>query len=107
MISHPPMTAPSSPKKTAKAAAVKRAKEKVLGKVTHYYDRIGVAIVKLASPLKVGDAIRLRKGEVEVEEVVSSLQINHANVEKAKKGEEVGMKVGFPAKEGTVVLAAS
>ncbi len=100
---------PASLKKvtsTARTAAVKRAKEKVLGKVTHYYDRIGVAIIELASPLKVGDAIRCRHGEQEFTQQVVSLQVDHAPVDKAKKGAQVGVKVEQPIKEGAVVLAA-
>lgn len=93
-------------KKTVVKAKVKVAKKKALGKVVHYYDKINVAIITLKSPLKIGDLVCLKRGELEVVQEVSSLQINHQNVAKAGKGAVVGMKVDVPVKEGAVVLAA-
>ncbi|MFA5800241.1 MAG: hypothetical protein WC840_04760 [Candidatus Peribacteraceae bacterium] len=93
-------------KKAAVKAKVKVAKKKALGKVVHYYDKINVAIITLKSPLKIGDLVCLKRGELEVVQEVSSLQINHQNVARAGKGAVVGMKVDVPVKEGAVVLAA-
>lgn len=91
----------------AKKATVRRieakVKEKILGKVTHYYDRIGVAIVDLESPVKVGDMVKMQRGEQELVQVVSSMQIEHEPVLVAKKGDVIGMKVARPVAEGTVV----
>ncbi|MEK7217988.1 MAG: hypothetical protein AAB728_00835 [Patescibacteria group bacterium] len=81
-------------------------KEKIIGTVDHYFDRIGVAIVELKAPLKVGDAVVFRRGEQEFTQPVTSLQVEHAQVDKAKKGDQVGMKVDMPVKEGTEVFAA-
>jgi|TARA_B100002003_G_scaffold198382_1_gene189036 putative protease len=83
-----------------------KAPAKSIGKVVHYYDKLGVAIVELASPLKVGDTVQFLRGEKEFTQEIDSLQIEHESVEKAKKGEFVGIKVSEPAKEGTVVLKA-
>jgi len=98
-------------KKTKKAPAKakgkgKGKKEKVLGHVTHYYDRIGVAIVEVKTSIAVGDVITFRRGTVEFTQPVRSLQIEHASVAKAKRGEQVGLKVKKPIKEGAKVLAA-
>ena len=41
--------------KVRAAKKVKAAKIKITGRVVHFYDRISVAIVELAAPLKVGD----------------------------------------------------
>ena len=79
---------------------------KEIGKVIHWYDKIGVAVVKLSAPLRKGDTIVIRRGEVEVNEIVTSLQLNHAPVEEAKSGDEVAVKLLNPAKEGAVILAA-
>lgn len=81
------------------------AKAKVIGKVVHYYDKIGVAIVKLASPLKTGDKVKFVKGDDELEQVIDSMQIEKDVVESAKKGTIVGVKVEKPVKEGTEVQA--
>ncbi len=82
------------------------ADEKPLGKVVHYYDKIGVAIVKLDSPLKAGDKVKFKRGDEEFEQVIESIQVEHQNIEKGKKGDEVGVKVEQPAKEGTLVYPA-
>ncbi len=79
---------------------------KKIGKVTHYYDKIGVAIVELASDLKLGDSITFKKGDEDVlAQTVESMQIERAGVEKAGKGDIIGLKVGQPIKEGTEVYA--
>ena len=59
--------------------------KKEIGVVTHWYDKIGVGVVKLKAPLKVGDTIEIEHGEERFEEQVASLQIDHKNVPSAKK----------------------
>lgn len=83
------------------------AKLKPLGKVVHYYDRLGVAIIELQKGLKVGDIVLFRKGEQEFAQPIDSMQVDHASVAKAKKGDAVGIKVTQPMKEGTLVLPAA
>ena len=77
--------------------------EKEIGKVTHYFDKIGVMVVKLTDKIAVGDRIKVKRGNEEFEETVESMQIEHENIEKAKKGEEVAIKVSQPTKEGATV----
>ena len=77
-----------------------------MGEVTHYYDKIGVAVVKLVSgDLKVGDKVKLvnSAGE-EFEQEIKSMQIEHAKIEIAKKGDEFGLKVDTPAKAKSDVV---
>jgi len=83
--------------------AVSKVAGKMIGKVSHYYDKIGVAIIELTAPLKVGDKVRFVKGEDEAEQTINSIQIERAAVESAKKGAIVGLKVDEPVKEGTIV----
>ena len=78
--------------------------EKEIGEITHYYDRAGVAVVKLAGTLNAGDRIKIVRGEREFEQVVESMQVEHKEIKSAKKGDEVGMKVNEPAKEGAKVF---
>ena len=82
------------------------ATEKELGKVSHWYDKINVAVVKLAGVLKKGDKVKFKHGDEEFEEVVESLQIDHADVSSGKKGDEIAMKLSHKAKEGTTVYEA-
>ena len=83
--------------------AVSKVAGKIIGKVSHYYDKIGVAIIELTAPLKVGDKVKFVKGEDETEQVIKSIQIERAAVEAAKKGAIIGIKVDEPTKEGTIV----
>lgn len=76
-----------------------------IGKVTHYYDKIGVAIVELDGSLAVGDTIKfVRGGEDLFEQKVESIQIEHEKVDSAKKGEVVGLKTKELVKDGAEVF---
>lgn len=79
----------------------KEKEEKPIGKITHYFSNIGVAVVDLVSPLKDGDKIRIVGGEeTDFEQEVKSMQIDHKEVKSAKKGDSVGMKVSEKVREG-------
>ncbi|MCS7384459.1 MAG: translation elongation factor-like protein [archaeon GB-1867-097] len=64
-----------------------------IGKVTHYFSKIGVAVVKLKAPLSVGDRILIRGSTTNFEQTVTSMQIEHKNIDRAEAGQEVGLKV--------------
>ena len=80
--------------------------EKNIGEVTHWYDKIGVAVVKLSATLKVGDKVKVKRGAEEFEESVSSMQLDHAPVQSGKKGQEVAIKLSLPAKDGALIYKA-
>ena len=76
-----------------------------VGKVTHYYDKIGVAVLSLDADLGTGDKIKfVRGGEELFEQDVSSMQVEHEKIEKAKKGDVVGMKTDQPVKDGAEIF---
>jgi translation initiation factor IF-2 len=75
----------------------------LVGKVTHYYDKIGVAVVKLGKALEVGDKIKFVHGEKEFEQVIESMQLEHEQVKQGKKGQEVAIKVDQETKSGTEI----
>ncbi len=77
--------------------------EKLIGKITHYYGKIGVGIIELSDNLKVGDKIHIKGHSTDFEEVVDSIQVEHENVNSAKKGEVIGLKVRDKVKEGDEV----
>jgi len=79
------------------------AAKKPVGKITRYFDKIGVAVVALDGGLKVGDKIKIGKKDTFFEQEVKSMQIEHEKIEKAKKGQEVGMKVKEKVREGYLV----
>lgn len=79
-----------------------------VGRVTHYYDKIGVAIVELDGTLSVGDKVKfVRGGEDLFEQVVDSIQIEHEKRDSAGKGDVVGLKVNEAIREGTEVYKES
>ena len=77
------------------------------GKVIHFYDKIGVAVVSLSAPIKTGDMIKISGHDKEFSQTVTSMQIEHQKTEQAKKGQVVGMKVDQPVKENDLVYKVS
>ena len=78
--------------------------DKPIGKITHYYDKLGVAIIDLEKGgLKVGDKVKFKHGEEEFTQSIESLQVEHENVDSVKSGDSFGLKVEKIAKPGTLV----
>ena len=73
-----------------------------LGKVTHFYPKISVAVVDLVANLAVGDAITF-SGSTDFSQTVSSIQVEHESIPSAKKGDTIGLKVDQPVKPGDVI----
>ena len=74
---------------------------KLIGKITHYFSNIGVAVIDLLSALKEGDEIRIVGGEnTDFNQTADSMQVDHKEVKSAKKGDSVGMKVAEKVREG-------
>ncbi len=86
------------------------ANKKKVGDITHFFDKISVAIIKVvkSQKIKVGDTLHYKnkKGTVDFAEKIESMQIFKEQVETAKAGEEVGVKVGQKIGEGVEVFLA-
>ena len=78
-----------------------------VGTITHYFDKIGVAVVDLSDVLKVGDTIKISGRGEEFTMSVDSMQEEHEQIQEAKKGQAVGMKVSQPVKDGDEVYKVS
>ena len=76
---------------------------KKVGIVTHYYGNIGVAVVELSGKLSVGDKVKFEDGKHEFEQKIESMQIEHQNIDSAKKGDAIGLKVDEKVSEGVDV----
>jgi putative protease len=74
-----------------------------VGKVTHYYNKAGVAIVEVEGSIKVGDMVKFQGHGADFEQPLDSIQVNHEQVQSAKKGDVIGVKVASEVKEGTEV----
>ncbi len=77
--------------------------EKPIGKITHYFTNIGVAVIELSGELKAGDKIHIKGATSDFEQEVDSMQIEHDDVDKAKKGQAIGLKVDQQVREGDEV----
>ncbi len=95
------------PVKSAPKPALKKAKkEKIAGKIDHYFDKIKVVTTKLKAPLKVGDMIHIKGHTTDFVQPVSSMQIEHVSVQKAKKGEGVGIRVKEFVRDNDIIYFA-
>jgi translation elongation factor EF-1alpha len=74
-----------------------------VGKITHFYKKIGVAVVELSAPLQVGDTLHISGQTTDFTQKVESIQIEHQNVEKAEKGQSIGLKVKGEVREKDIV----
>ena len=67
--------------------------ETEIGKVTHYFDHISVAVLALTGTIAVGDSVRFAGHSGEFQQQVTSLQIDRKEVTSAKQGDDVAIKV--------------
>ncbi len=72
-----------------------------VGQVIHYFDKLQVAIIKLTQgDLKVDDELVLvSKDGQEIEQTVSSMQIEHTQIDLARKGDIFGLKTEKKVRE--------
>lgn len=79
---------------------------KKIGAVTHYYSKLGVAIVKLAGQLKVGENVQFKGHTTDFKQQVSEMQLDHKEIEVGKRGQEVGIKIDEKVRDGDEVYLA-
>jgi len=74
---------------------------KLIGKISHYFSKIGVAVIELSDKLLAGDTVRIIGGEAtDFEQDVGSMEVEHEKIKKAKAGDAVGIKVKEKVREG-------
>ncbi|RLG70278.1 MAG: translation elongation factor-like protein [Methanobacteriota archaeon] len=72
----------------------KEEEKELVGRVSHYFSKISVAAIELTDgSIEVGDTILIEGGTTRLEQVVESMQIEHNPVNRAEKGQSVGVKV--------------
>jgi len=74
--------------------------EKLIGRITHYFSHLEVAVIELSDVLSVGDKIRVVGGQTDFEQEVDSMEIDRQKVQKAKSGDAIGLKVAQKVREG-------
>jgi translation elongation factor EF-1alpha len=77
--------------------------EQQIGKVMDFFSRPVVAGIEMTGVLKLGDKIHIKGHTTDIEMVVSSMQIDNNDVELAKKGDSVGIKVPDRVRPGDAV----
>jgi len=74
-----------------------------IGKVSDFFARPVVAGIELTATLRVGDKIHIKGHTTDIELTVDSMQINNVNVNEAKAGDSVGIKVSDRVRGGDTV----
>jgi len=81
--------------------------EMKVGKVTHYFTKIGVAVVEVTDgSIKVGDEVHIRGHTTDFTQKVNSMQIEHEKVQVAEPGQSIGVKVEQPVRAHDIVYKA-
>jgi putative protease len=73
--------------------------EKEIGVISHYFGKVSVGIIALNDTLKAGETIHIKGAHDDFMQKVESMQIEHVDVQEAKKGDAVGIKVTHPVHE--------
>ncbi len=69
-----------------------------IGRVTHYYNHLNVAVLSLQISLKIGDTIHFLGHLTDFTQRVTSMEIEHHNVITVKPGDDVAIKVIEPVR---------
>ena len=79
--------------------------EMQVGKVTHYFTKIGVAVIEVThGSIKVNDEIHLKGHTTDFKQKISSMQIEHESVQLAEPGQSIGLKVAEPVRANDLVF---
>jgi len=78
---------------TLNSIMAKESEGKLIGEISSYFQHVKAAAIKLTAPLSVGDKVKIIGGEKKIEITIESMQIDRKPVQKAKKGDEIGILV--------------
>ncbi len=79
--------------------------EKEIGKVSDFFIRPMVAGIKLSGDIKVGERLHFKGHTTDFAMTVASMQIDNQNINEAKSGDEVGVKVPDRVRPGDTVFS--
>jgi len=77
--------------------------ERMVGTVSNYFSKVGVAAVDLEGSVKTGDTLHFKGAHTDFTQPVESMQVEHENVEQAGAGAQVGIKVSERVRPGDTV----
>lgn len=74
-----------------------------VGRVAHFFGRINVAVIEVSGTLSVGDKIAIKGPTTDIEQTVTSMEIEHTKVMQATAGQSIGLKLSGHAREDDTV----
>jgi translation elongation factor EF-1alpha len=79
--------------------------EEEIGKITHYFSKIDVGVLEITKGhVQIGDTIHIKGHTTDYYQKIQSMQVEHASVESAQEGMQVGLKVESSVREGDSVF---
>lgn len=78
-----------------------------VGKIAHYFTKIGVAVIDLTASISVGDQIHIKGPTTNLEQTITSMEIEHEKVTRAEAGQSIGLKVNDRVRENDTVYKIS
>ncbi len=91
------------PAAKVKKPALKKRKENIIGKVTHYFPKVRAAVIKLTAPLNTADRVKIKGHTTDFQQTITSMQIDRVPIDKAKKGQEIGLLVNSRVRQHDIV----
>ncbi|MFH0820465.1 MAG: hypothetical protein V1908_01695 [Candidatus Peregrinibacteria bacterium] len=76
-----------------------------VGTVTHFFDKIKVAVLQLSAPIKIGDRLQLIGEKGPFKQTLKSMQIDRQDVFSANLGDDIGIKVTKKVVVGEMVYS--
>lgn len=77
---------------------------KNIGEVVHFYNHLGVALVRLREKLRKGDKVHFLGHSTDFDQTVESLELDHDPSDEANPGDIVGIKVSKQVRERDQVI---
>jgi putative protease len=75
-----------------------------IGKISHYFSKIGVAAIEITSDqLNVGDTVHIKGHTSDFRQKIDSMQVDNKSVSTAEPGDSVGIKVAEHTRQHDVV----
>jgi translation elongation factor EF-1alpha len=79
--------------------------EEEIGKITHYFSKINVGVLEITKGnVRIGDTIHIKGHTSDFYQKIQSMQVEHASVEFAEVGMQIGLKVESSVREGDLVF---
>jgi translation elongation factor EF-Tu-like GTPase len=98
---HPKKKAAPKKKPTIKKPA--KTEGNLIGAITHYFPHVQAAVIKLKAPLAKGDTVKIKGHTTDLTQLVTSMQIDRVDIDRAKKGDEIGLLVSSRVRQADKV----